>query len=384
MNTETTQFENFESGYYQNMGDFKSFIPSYINKEWVWMNPQINMLLSIADQELGKLEMYSDRIPNVELYIQMHISIEANKSSKIEGTKTTIEEDFIDIEDLTPEKRDDQQEVKNYITAMNHGINRIINDDFPISTRLIKEIHEKLLFGVRGERKTPGQYRTTQNWIGGNKPSDANFVPPPASELNNLLSDLENFIHNEQIYVPHLIKIAILHYQFETIHPFLDGNGRVGRLIIPLYLLSNKLLSKPCFYISNYLEKNRIQYYDALDRVRHFNDLSGWIIFFLQAVIETARVGREKFENVLSLVDKHNEQLTKLKGNKENLRAVFNAFYASPILTITKLSQTIGVTYNTARNLVNTLVAAEILDEFYIPGSRHNHYVMSDYLLIFV
>lgn len=169
MNTETTQFENFESGYYQNMGDFKSFIPSYINKEWVWMNPQINMLLSIADQELGKLEMYSDRIPNVELYIQMHISIEANKSSKIEGTKTTIEEDFIDIEDLTPEKRDDQQEVKNYITAMNHGINRIINDDFPISTRLIKEIHEKLLFGVRGERKTPGQYRTTQNWIGGNK-----------------------------------------------------------------------------------------------------------------------------------------------------------------------------------------------------------------------
>lgn len=164
----------------------------------------------------------------------------------------------------------------------------------------------------------------------------------------------------------------------------MDGNGRVGRLIIPLYLLSNKLLSKPCFYISNYLEKNRIQYYDALDRVRHFNDLSGWIIFFLQAVIETARVGREKFENVLLLVDKHNEQLTKLKGNKENLRAVFNAFYASPILTITKLSQTIGVTYNTARNLVNTLVAAEILDEFDIPGSRHNHYVMSDYLLIFV
>ena len=225
MPTETTKVEEFQSGYFQNMGDFKSFIPSLINKEWVWMSPKINVLLARANR---KLEMYSQRIPNVDLYIQMHISIEANKSSKIEGTKTTIEEDFIDIEDLVPEKRDDQQEVKNYIIAMNHGINRIIHDQFPISTRLIKEIHEKLLFGVRGERKTPGLYRTTQNWIGGSKPSDARFVPPPANELNTLLGDLENFIHNENIFVPHLIKIAILHYQFETIHPFLDGNGRVG------------------------------------------------------------------------------------------------------------------------------------------------------------
>lgn len=384
MPTETTKVEEFKSGYFQNMGDFKSFIPSLINKEWVWMSPKINVLLAKANQELGKLEMYSQRIPNVDLYIQMHISIEANKSSKIEGTKTTIEEDFIDIEDLVPEKRDDQQEVKNYIIAMNHGINRIIHDQFPISTRLIKEIHEKLLFGVRGERKTPGLYRTTQNWIGGSKPSDARFVPPPANELNTLLGDLENFIHNENIFVPHLIKIAILHYQFETIHPFLDGNGRVGRLIIPLYLLSNELLSKPCFYISNYLEKNRTQYYEALDRVRHFNDLSGWLVFFLEAVIETAKAGREKFEQVLELVDKHNEQLTKLSGNKENLRALFKAFYATPILTITKASELIGVSYNTARNLINTLVDAGILDDFNLPGSSHNHYVMSEYMLIFM
>lgn len=255
MEEKRIRVEDFQAGNFQRMRDFKAFIPSCINKEWIWNNPKINVLLERANQELGKLEMYSQRIPNIDLYIQMHISIEANKSSKIEGTKTTIEEDLIDIRDLVPEKRDDQQEVKNYIAAMNHGINRIKDDQFPISTRLIKEIHEKLLFGVRGERKFPGTYRTSQNWIGGSKPSDAKFVPPPANELNTLLSDLENFLHNEEIYVPHLIKIAILHYQFETIHPFLDGNGRVGRLIIPLYLLSNSLLSNPCFYISNYLEK---------------------------------------------------------------------------------------------------------------------------------
>ena len=383
MDEKTNRIEDFQAGYFQKMRDFKAFIPSCINKEWIWNNPKINVLLERANQELGKLEMYSQRIPNIDLYIQMHISIEANKSSKIEGTKTTIEEDLIDIEDLVPEKRDDQQEVKNYIEAMNHGINRIKDDQFPISTRLIKEIHEKLLSGVRGERKFPGTYRTSQNWIGGSKPSDAKFVPPPADELNMLLSDLENFLHNEEIYVPHLIKIAILHYQFETIHPFLDGNGRVGRLIIPLYLLSNSLLSNPCFYISNYLEKNRVQYYEALDRVRYFNDLSGWLIFFLEAVIETAQVGRETFEKVLAIVDKHNDQLTSLRGNKENLKALFKAFYATPILTITKVAELIDVAYNTARNLITTLLAAGIVEEYPVKGSSHNHYVMSEYVLIF-
>lgn len=197
------------------------------------------------------------------------------------------------------------------------------------------------------------------------------------------MSDLENFIHNENLYVPHLIRIAPLHYQFETIHPFLDGNGRVGRLIIPLYLLSNKLLSKPCFYISNYFEIHRLEYYDALDRVRKFDDLANWIKFFLNAVIITAKEGREKFERVLSLVDMHNDLLPKLSGNKENLRALFNAFYISPILTITKTAQIINVSYNTARNLINILVSNGILEELPLKG-RHNHYIMRDYFIIFL
>lgn len=238
------KMQRFKSGTYINQNDFKAFMPTYINESWEWEDTDINMLLEEASRELGGLNSFSDLIPNIDVYIKMHIKTEANKSSKIEGTKTSIEEDFMSIEDIVPEKRDDYEEVHNYIKALNYGIDRILIDDFPLCNRLICEIHEKLMQGVRGKYKTPGEFRKSQNWIGGTKPSDALYVPPRIVEMPDLMSDFEKFINNDNLRVPHLVKIAILHYQFETIHPFLDGNGRIGRLIIPLYLLSKGVLEK--------------------------------------------------------------------------------------------------------------------------------------------
>ena len=253
MQTLIMNVNKFKSGSYRNQDDYKTFKPTCINHPWRWSDPEINTLLEKASSELGSLNAFSDLIPNIDIYISMHIRTEANKSNKIEGTKTTVEEDLLPVEDISPEKRDDYQEVQNYINAMHTGIKRIIVDNFPLCNRLIRELHEILLQGVRGEHKTPGEFRKSQNWIGGTRPSNAVYVPPSIIDMPDLMSDFEKFINNDECNVPNLIKIAILHYQFETIHPFLDGNGRIGRLIIPLYLLDKKLLSKPCFYISDFL-----------------------------------------------------------------------------------------------------------------------------------
>ena len=231
------KLEDYRSGNYVSVDDYKSFIPSEINEDWVWNDSELNTLLSKASLELGNLNGYASQIPNIDIYIQMHVKVEANKSSRIEGTRTTIDEDLSDVLDINPEKRDDWQEVKNYVEAVNYGFKRI--NEIPISNRLIKELHAILLKNVRGEHKNPGEYRKSQNWIGGSRPGNAVYVPPIPSKLMECLSDLEKFINNNKINTPDLIKIAIIHYQFESIHPFLDGNGRTGRIIIPLYMMEN-------------------------------------------------------------------------------------------------------------------------------------------------
>ena len=215
------KLENYVAGEYKNGDGYKAFFPSKINYNWGWDDTKLDALLAEANRQIGELNAYSLLLPNVDLYIKMHVKIEANKSSKIEGTKTTIEEDLSDLQDINPEKRDDWEEVQNYVKATNYGIERI-NNNFPVCNRLIREIHGILLNGVRGEHKTPGEFRKSQNWIGGTMPSNAAYVPPLVEDVAECLKDLELFINNEEIDTPDLIKIAMIHYQFESIHPFLD------------------------------------------------------------------------------------------------------------------------------------------------------------------
>lgn len=376
------KLEDYKSGEYKQGVGYKAFLPSKINHNWGWEDTKLDYLLAEANRQIGELNAYSLLLPNVDLYIKMHVKIEANKSSKIEGTKTTIEEDLSDLQDVSPEKRDDWEEVQNYVKATNFSIERI-NEGFPICNRLFKEIHKILLDGVRGEKKTPGEFRISQNWIGGTMPSTAVYVPPLVEDLNNCLTDLELFINNEKIDTPELIKIAIIHYQFESIHPFLDGNGRIGRLLIPLYLQSKKYLDNPCLYISFFFEKNRDLYYQKLNNVRTNNDIIGWIKFFLEGVIETAKLAKEKFKNVVELTKKIDGKLTELNVKFDNAKKVIDYFYNEPYSSRKKIADALEMPDSTVNGVVNELKRVNIIKET-TGFSKNQIFVFTEYVNIFL
>lgn len=372
--------ESYNAGEYINMGDYKSFIPSKIDEDWSWNDSELNKLVSDANLQLGKLDGYAQQIPNVDLYIKMHVKVEANKSSRIEGTRTTLDEDLLSKDDIDPEKRDDWQEVQNYVDAMNYGIERI--NEIPISTRLIKEIHSILMKNVRGKDKNPGEYRTSQNWIGGSRPGNAVYVPPIASEINNCLNDLEKFIYNDKINTPDLVKIAMIHYQFESIHPFLDGNGRTGRIIIPLYLLNKGIITTPCFYISNYIEENKNAYYDFLSRVRTNNDMISWIKFFLEATIETAKTARVKFQNILQFTKEVDQILPTLSVKYENAKKVIDFLYIQPKASRIEIIEKTKIPDSTVNGIINELMRVNLINE--ITGfSRNKVYQFTKYIELF-
>ena len=356
------KLEEYKSGEYVKMNDYKVFIPSKINYNWGWDDTKLDKLLAEANRQIGELNAYSLLIPNVDLYIKMHVKIEANKSSRIEGTRTTVEEDLLDVTDINPEKRDDWEEVQNYVKATNYGVERIKNG-FPVCTRLIRELHKILMQGVRGEHKTPGEFRTSQNWIGGSMPSNAVYVPPPHTEIAECLTDFEKFINNEEIDTPDLIKIAILHYQFESIHPFLDGNGRIGRLLIPLYIQSKGMLDKSCLYISDYIERNKDTYYDMLTRVRTHNDMIAWIKFFLEAVIETSKTAKEKFRNVVELTMEMDKVIVNLPVKSDNVKKVIDVLYNEPVINRKKLCDITKIKEGTIKNIINCLLENNIIVE---------------------
>lgn len=376
------KLEEYKSGKYVKMNDYKAFIPSKINYNWGWDDTKLDKLLAEANRQIGELNAYSLLIPNVDLYIKMHVKIEANKSSRIEGTRTTVEEDLLDVSDINPEKRDDWEEVQNYVKATNYGVARI-KEGFPVCTRLIREIHEILMQGVRGEHKTPGEFRISQNWIGGSMPSTAVYVPPPHTEIAECLSDFEKFINNEEIDTPDLVKIAILHYQFESIHPFLDGNGRIGRLLIPLYIQSKGMLEKSCLYISDYIERNKDTYYDMLTRVRTHNDMIGWIKFFLEAVIETSKTAKEKFRKVVELTVEMDKIIVNLPVKSDNAKKVINVLYNEPIINRKKLCNITKIKEGTIKNIINCLLENDIIVET-TGYSRNQIFVFSEYVEIFL
>lgn len=381
--------EDYQSGEYiiQHQGEkceYRSFLPSLINNDWNCSDAETNYLIAEAMQALGNLNSHSRQIPNVDVYIKMHIQTEANMSSRIEGTETTIEEDLLPIEDIDPEKRDDYEEVKNYVKAITWGIEQIQSPKgLPLCNRLLRSIHAILLEGVRGKYKTPGEFRKSQNWIGGANINSALYVPPSELDLPILMNDFEQFINQNQPFTIPIVKIAILHYQFETIHPFLDGNGRIGRLMVPLFLLSKKILTKPCFYISSYLEKNRTEYYDALQRTRKNSDLLGWLKFFLNATIYTANAAIDKFENVIDYVSKINEYVKHLnKKNTGNIDLILQSFFNQPVWEATHLANSVGLSTTAVNKILQDLLTDRIVTE--ITGfCRNRVYCMQDYMLLF-
>ncbi|MDI6779202.1 MAG: Fic family protein [Bacteroidota bacterium] len=373
--------KDYISGSYTQQFQYKSFSPSLVNNEWTWDQPQINTLLAEANHKLGELNAFSLYVPDVDFFIRMHIVKEANSSSRIEGTRTEVEEVIMKEEDIQPEKKDDWQEVQNYIKAMNYAVEQL--KTLPVSTRLLKETHKILMTGARGETKIPGDYRTSQNWIGGSSLKDAVFIPPIHTEVGELMNDLENFLHNDRINVPILIRIAIAHYQFETIHPFLDGNGRIGRLLITLYLVGQQLLTKPTLYLSSYLEKHKSVYYDNLMLVRTSNNLTQWIKFFLVSVSETCKDGIETFQKILHLRDEIEGKKILLLGKKlQRAKELMTILYASPMVTSSIVSKALNVSIPTANALIDDFVHLGILRES--TGAKRNRiFIYYDYVKLF-
>lgn len=359
----------FKSGTFRQQYHYRSFTPSPVNHIWVWSNPKINTLLEEANHKLGSLDAFSKQVPDVNYFIQMHVVKEATTSSRIEGTRTNVEEALLRANDIAPERRDDWQEGQNYIAAMNHAVKRL--HKVPVSTRLLKETHKILLSKGRGAHKLPGEYRRSQNWIGGSSIKDAMFVPPSHEEVDSLMSDLENFLHNDAIDVPNLIRIAIAHYQFETIHPFLDGNGRIGRLLITLYLVSKGLLVKPTLYLSEYFERHRSVYYDKLMLARTKNDLTQWIGFFLVAVAATCDKGISTFDKIQRLRDDvEGKRIVSLGRKIPKAKELVMNLYRTPRVSAGDVGKILTVTPKTANEMIQDLVHLKILVE--VTGGRRN------------
>jgi len=372
--------KDFSAGTYIRQGSYKSFQPTPIDRQWTIDDMEVQQLLSQADRTLGQLDMYAEYVPNLDLFISMHVVREATQSSRIEGTRTRIEEALLDRHEIPAEKRDDWEEVQNYIEAMHHAVDAL--NRLPFSTRLIRKAHRVLMQGVRGQNKRPGAFRRSQNWIGGASIKDALFVPPVHTSIGDLMTDLEKFVHNEEHFMPALLKTALVHYQFETIHPFLDGNGRVGRLLIPLHLVEQGILKRPLLYLSDFFERNRSHYYDNLMRVREADDLTQWFKFFLVGVIETAERGIDTFDAILKLQKEVDALVEPLGSRAENARKVIRAIYARPVTDAKRVSDITGLSMSATYRLISDMEEIGLLTKI-MGGQRDRKYTFQRYLNLF-
>ena len=370
----------FRSGKFIDQYQYKSFGPNSINRPFDLNDSNINMALVEASRLVGGLDAYSKLVPNVDFFIHMHIFKEATQSSRIEGTKTEFDEAFLEESDIAPEKKDDWQEVQNYTKAMNYAISKL--EELPLSMRLLKETHKILLSSVRGKTKQPGEIRKSQNWIGGTNPKNAFFVPPHHEQLPSLLKDLELFWHNDQLEIPELIKVAISHYQFETIHPFLDGNGRIGRLLITLHLIDKGILNRPTLYLSDFFAHNKGSYYEALTVVRHSHNLNHWLIFFLDGVVETTKDSIKTFEKILKIRSTCEEKIIGFGKNAKSGSILLRQMYSNPYIDVNEVMKILKLSHTSANNLINKFIKSNILKE--ITGLKRNRvFAFESYLKIF-
>jgi len=371
----TGQYRNQLQGILQ----YKAFIPNLLPFGHK-IDEKLQNLLSRADIALGRLDSVTEFLPDIDFFIFMYVRKEATVSSQIEGTQAT----FIDV--LKKEAKieegevhKDVEEIINYIKAMNYGLTKL--KDFPLSLRLIKEIHEKLLAGVRGEHKTPGEFRVSQNWVGGPTIETATFVPPPVSEVLPLMGNLEEFMY-APIPTPVLIKTGLIHAQFETIHPFLDGNGRIGRLLITFYLCQQQILHKPLLYLSNYFKKHRQIYYDRLNDLRTKDEIERWLEFFLQGIIETAEQSVNTARKIILLRERGITTISTFGRSTEKAMKLYNYLFRSPMIRIKDVEQISALSNPAALSLVKKFVNSDILRE--LTGFKRNRvFSFADYIALF-
>lgn len=358
---------------------YKSFVPTPLPpKPSIELTEDMINLLIKANSQLAVLESIATRIPNVELFVSMYVRKEALMSSQIEGTQATLE----DVLDPMIEANTNRNvaDVVNYIKATEFAIKRL--HELPLCNRLIKETHAVLMEGVRGQEKSPGEFRRSQNWIGGQGSTlkNARYIPPSPDDMIEAMSDLEKYI-NADNELDALIRAALIHYQFETIHPFLDGNGRVGRLLITLFLMEKKVLSTPALYISYFLKKNRVEYYDRMTEVRAKGNYEQWVTFFLRALLESAEDATATIDELIALHDKNAAVISGMGRAAKNAMLVFEYLEANPIIEIRKTAEALSISFNTASSAIKRLTDAGILVQT-TNASRNRTFAYEDYLSI--
>jgi Fic family protein len=370
--------------YLQQPTGYKAFIPNPLPPDpTVFISPEMQVLLSQADRALGRLDGSIQTLPHPDLFVFMYVRKEAVLSSQIEGTQSSLQDVLAaEAKILAPDRPQDVDEVVNYVRAMNYGLQRL--KELPVSVRLIREIHAELLQGVRGQHLTPGEIRTSQNWIGpaGCSLNEATFVPPPPHEVAQHLGELERFLHSD-VPLPMLVRIGLAHVQFETIHPFLDGNGRVGRLLIAFLLCEQEILLKPVLYLSYYFKQHRQEYYDQLQSVRDRGTWEDWLTFFLRGVIEVSKQATETARRILTMREQHRSTITEKFGRAAgNGHRVLEHLYEHPIVSTNEVRDLIGTTYAAANELVGKFVNNNILHE--ITGqTRNRKFMYQSYINLF-
>lgn len=371
--------------YVQQIGGYRAFIPAPLPPDPpIHRDDELLQLLSQADLALGRLDGTSEILPNADLFVAMYVNKEAVLSSQIEGTQASLIDVLAFESDAAePENPQDIEEVVNYVKALKHGLSRL--DTLPLSLRLIREIHQQLLSGVRGAERHPGEFRMSQNWIGyqGCTLDTATFVPPPVAEMLTALGDIERFLYAET-QMPILLKVGLVHAQFETVHPFLDGNGRMGRLLITFILCQRHVLRRPLLYLSHFFKLNKAEYYELLQRVRDDGDWESWLKFFLRGVFEVAREATLTARNIVQLREKHRALISREFRRAGGTAALLlEHFYERPIVTVRAVAEVTGQTYANANQLVARFQDLGILHPM-TQQSRNRRFVYDDYLRMFL
>lgn len=371
---------SYTKHFYGKEYEYESFYPNSVNIPYAHEDLRIPILLEEATRHLAELNAYSHLVPDIDYFIQMHVRNEAVKSSRIEGTNTGIDEAVLDEKEISPERRDDWQEVQNYIEAMNYGVDRMVK--LPLCMRLLCEMHKILMRGVRGEGKQPGEVRSKQNWIGVDIKT-ASFIPPHQEVVPELLQDLEMFWNDKNnLAIPNLIKVAISHYQFETIHPFNDGNGRIGRILIVVHLMNMGMLEKPTLYLSDFFDRYKGKYYDALTFVREQNDIDQWVLFFLSGIIETAKKGKGVLREIIDLRTGYEETLLTFGRRAKSVKALIWFAFSSPLFDIASAATHLNLSRSTVNSIVKEMVVAGILKES-TGFSRNRIFSLHEYIDLF-